>query len=401
MNYSMGFAEASSAENHSAAVSNLVAAEIVQQCGAQFSAVLRAIVLTGSLARGEGTWIPQPRGWRLLGDADVFLIFHRGAPMPADGVRRVAESIGRALALQGIVAHVSLNNVYPEFLSRMPRHIATYELRACGRILWGDTEVLSLVPDFPAAEISREDAWRMLANRMIEQLEAAATGDGALSESSQYATVKLILDMATSYLVFVGLYEPDYARRLRIFQDSALDRRTDAPFAPASFAEILAAATAFKLNGTPMPFAAERVWTEAVRCAERLWAWQLRTLTCGSPDSSSDELMRQWMRQTPWKTRLRGWASAARRSHLNMELCLSWLRLSAKASPRYLTYAAAAKLLFRLVEIRVHDLDLADWRRLRITLPLPAPQGTEQDTWQALAKSIVLNYHQLLESTTA
>ena len=392
MNYSMGFAEVSSA----AAVSNLVAAEIVQQCGEQFSAALRAIVLTGSLARGEGTWIPQPRGWRLLGDADVFLIFHRGAPMPADGVRRVAESIERALAFEGIAAHVSLNNVYPEFLSRMPRHIATYELRACGRVLWGDTEVLSLVPDFPAAEISREDAWRMLANRMIEQLEAAATGDGALSESSQYATVKLILDMATSYLVFAGLYLPDYVGRLRIFQDSALDDRSDVPFALASFAEILAAATAFKLHGTPMPFAAERVWTEAVRSAERLWAWQLRTLTCGSPDSSSDELMRQWMRQTPWKTRLRGWASAARRSHLSVELCLSWLRLSAKASPRYLTYAAAATLFFGL-----HDLDLAEWRRLRITLPLPARQGTELETWQALAKSIALNYHQLLESTTA
>ena len=397
----MELPEQNRADSHSSAATCLIAANTVRVCSDRFGAALRAVVLTGSLARGEGTWVRQGEDRQLLGDADIFLVFHSGAPMPPEGARAEEEAIERALAEGDVGAHVRLAPVYPEFLTRMPRHIATFELRACGRVLWGDADVLSLVPGFSAADISREDAWRMLANRIIEQLEAAATGEGVLSARSQYATVKLILDMATSYLVFAGLYQPAYGQRVRILQEAARDHRADVPFPLAPFAEILKAATAFKLQATPMPYAPERLWADAARYASDLWAWQLVRLTGGSPSSATPELMKQWMRQMPWKARLRGWASAARRSRLNATLCLPWLRLVPKGSPRYLTYAAATELFFRLPEVIVQDPDPVDWPGLAAGLPLPGAPTVQPDTWQALAKSIALNYHQLLESTTA
>jgi hypothetical protein len=389
------------AENYSTAATTLMSAKIARVCSDRFGTTLRAVVLTGSLARGEGTWVRRGEGGQLLGDADIFLVFHSGTPMPANGTRAVREAIERALAEDDVVADVTLAPVYPEFLARLPRHIATFELRECGRVLWGDADVLSLVPGFSAAEICREDAWRMLANRIIEQLEAAATGEGVLSARSRYATVKLILDIATSYLVFAGLYQPAYGQRVRVLQEAARDHGADVPFPLAPFAEILEAATAYKLQATPMPYAPERLWADAARYASDLWAWQLVRLTGGSPSSATPELMKQWMRQMPWKARLRGWASAARRSRLNATLCLPWLRLVPKGSPRYLTYAVATELFFRLPEVIVQDPDAADWPGLAASLPLPHTSPVQPDTWQALARSIALNYHQLLESTTA
>lgn len=388
-------------ENYSVKATSLLTVHVGRVCSDRFGVGLRAIVLTGSLARAEGTWVREGEGWRLLGDADLFLIFHRGVPLPPGGARAEEEAIERALADDDVVAHVRLAPVHSEFLARMPHHIATFELLACGRVIWGDASVLSLVPRFSATEISREDAWRLLANRIIEQLEAAATSEGVLSAGSQYATVKLFLDMATSYLVFVGSYQPTYGQRAHVLQEAARDHRLDSPFELGPFVEILRAATAFKLHATPMPYAAERLWADAAHYSAGLWAWQLVRLTGSLPSSDAQELMRQWMRQMSWIAQLRGWASAARRSRLNATLCVLWLRLMPKGSPRYLTYAAATELFFRLPSVVARDPDLSDRRSLAADLPLATTRSVEPDTWQALANNIALNYHQLLESTTA
>lgn len=387
-------------EGYSVEATSLITAHVGRVCSDRFGVGLRAIVLTGSLARGEGTWVREGKGWRLLGDADLFLIFHTGVPLPPEGTRAQEQAIERALAGDDVVAHVRLAPSHSEFLARMPHHIATFELRACGRVVWGDADVLSLVPRFSISEISREDAWRMLANRIIEQLEGAATGEGVLSAGSQYATVKLFLDMATSYLVFLGLYQPTYSQRADALQEAARDHRVDSPFALSPFVEILRAATEFKLRATPMPYAPERLWADAARYASDLWAWQLARLT-GVPSSSAQELMKCWMRQMSWTARLRGWASAARRSRLNATRCVIWLRMMPKGSPRYLIYAAATELFFGLAGLVAKAPDPADQWSVAADLPLAATRTMEPDTWQALAKSIALNYHQLLESTTA
>src|ERR1041384_5894704 len=44
---------------------------------------LRAVVLTGSLARDEATFVDKGLQRTLLGDADFFLIFHDDAPLPS------------------------------------------------------------------------------------------------------------------------------------------------------------------------------------------------------------------------------------------------------------------------------------------------------------------------------
>lgn len=383
-----------SAESCAGSDTNLICAQIVRVCTERFGASLRAIVLTGSLARAEGTWVHDCQKRTLLGDVDVFLVFHTGAKLPKD-IHSVQNEIGRALAEHDVIADIGLAPVNPCFLARMPRTIATYELRTCGRVLWGDAAVLSQVPKFFGADISREDAWRMLANRMIEQLEAAAE-DGLLSPRSQYATVKLFLDMATSYLVFIGCYRPRYIDRARMLGDASRSHAAHSPFPLALFSDIVSAVTAFKLEATPVPYAPEQLWSEALRHATALWYWQLIRLAGGSSGSPSDDPLKHWTRQMAWNARLRGWASAARRSPHDVKLWLSWLPLIPKGSPRHLIYGTASELFFRM-----KDSDLRSCRVLSANLPLPYKPGREVNTWESLAKQIAVNYHQLLEDTTA
>jgi predicted nucleotidyltransferase len=388
-------------EQCSRQVTTVIKEIAVRVCVERFGVALRAIVLTGSLARGEGTFVRQSRGWRLLGDADLFLLCHSDASIGTEAAQAAGRAIELALAEEDVLAHITLAPVDATFLTSMPCHIATFELRECGVVIWGDATVLSMLPRFSAAEISLEDAWRMIANRIIEQLEGAASGDGLYSERSQYATAKLFLDMATSYTVFAGLYQPTYRRRAAALHAAASRDHVDTPFPLRPFAEIVNAITAWKLDGAALPFTRERLLTDAVSYAARLWAWELRRLTPCSLGLDNYELMTEWMRRMSLQARLRGWAAAARRSTITTGLCLRWLKLVSKGSPRYLTYTTATELFFRLPEGIREELQVSYLARLASALPLPGPPSIEPCTWQSLAGTIAFNYHELLEGTAS
>src|SRR5205807_6068276 len=104
------------------------------------------------------------------------------------------QSIEEGVSRRGILARVTLSAVHPDYLRKLRPHIFAYELKKCGRVIWGDSQILSLVPRFSASRIPFEDAWRLLCNRMIEQLEVL---DGLedrptiLPPEAFYRTIKL------------------------------------------------------------------------------------------------------------------------------------------------------------------------------------------------------------------
>src|SRR5688572_23554825 len=72
-------------------------------CAERFSPRLRALVLTGSLARDEATFVRVRDGLLLLGDAEFLLVFHEGAPLPAgDAVTLAARAVEDELRRQGL-----------------------------------------------------------------------------------------------------------------------------------------------------------------------------------------------------------------------------------------------------------------------------------------------------------
>jgi hypothetical protein len=397
-----------------AAIRDAVVAAATERYGRR----LRAIVLTGSLARGEGTFREEGTKTRLLGDAELFLVFHDDVRVPSE-----QETGALAAAVSARVAHevactVSLSPVGPTYLRRLAPHIFAYELRTCGEVLWGDLEVLDLVPAFAPAAIPLEDAWRLVANRMVEYLDVAGElGAPRLRDGTpaHYKTVKLYLDLATSLLLFAGAYAPTYRERAaRLARLASGGGRPDLPAGLDELAERVEECTRIKLGHAADAGPGDLDWREAIVATRQVWRWELARLTGSDPSATADDgvtdeaLLGRWLGQQPVAHRLRGWLSAGRR--------LGWRQAAARwaaarrrgciASPRYCVYAAASALFFRLPElcqtpalaVRA-DLECGVARRW---LPVwPARHAAETPAWRAAAAATSWNYRVLLESTRA
>jgi len=382
--------------------------ETVRVCTAQFGASVRALVLTGSIARDEATWVRDAGYWKLLGDADFFLVFQDRIPAePA--VQGVAREVETVLRSKNIAADIGLAAVEGGYFRKLPPHIATYELRTCGRVVAGEQGILSLVPAFQAAEISLEDAWRLLANRIIELIEAVAVSGDPQSAAARYRSVKLLLDMATSYLVFTGRYLPTYGERASALQEMA-EQATDAgaPFPLAEFAGVVTACTNFKVGSGPYPRTVTGLFHDAVNYAEGLWRWELSRLTGTRADCPNSELMERWMALQPLSVRLRGWASLLRRSGWlrSWRQWPRWARLLL-ASPRYWVYGSAAEILFRLPQLLEHGRNCtipdAAWEAISATMSGVAgiPNRLGPPSWSIAGRMVSEGYRRFLETTAA
>ena len=404
------------------ALRGAICEETTRLCAQQHGDLLRAIVLTGSLARDEATFVEEKEGRTLLGDAEFFLIFdERAALPPASDLDTLGRGIKDNLLRRGMRCHVTLSAVHPAYLRKLQPHIFAYELKVSGQVVWGESQVLSLIPQFLPPDIPLEDAWRLLCNRMIEQLELAdelAGGSKALSPNLHYRIVKLFLDMATSFLLFVGAYAPTYrerAEKLKLLADSGPD---DAyPFSVRDFAERVAACTQFKLTGTGQSSVSATLgedgaglvfWEEAIAYARLLWRWELARLTNTKGQVSSRELCARWMRFQPLHYRLRGWLYVLRKRgwHRSWSEWPRWARRSWRASPRYWVYAAASTLFFRLPCLLRPACQRpktdANWEEVRGWLPMSKPgPGNDCPSWQQLASEIVWNYHEFVMETRA
>jgi hypothetical protein len=388
-----------------AAAPRAIVVETVRACAGRFGHGLRAVVLTGSLARDEGTFARVGDRLLLLGDAEFLLVFHDGAPLPAPAeTADLTRSVERALRGRGLDGKIGLSTVRGRFLRGLGRQIFAHELRACGRVVWGDRGVLALVPAVGAGEIDPADAWTLLCNRLVEQLAALAEPRGP------YPTVKLWLDMATSFLVFAGACAPTYGARAAHLAALAATpgAARDAPIDLGVFARRVERCTRFKtgaISGAELGDALS--WPLAVDQARQLWRWELRRLTGASAGLSDRALAAAWTSRQPLASRARGWAYAARQAgwHRGWRHWPRWARLAGRGSPRHAIYAAAAELLFGLTPAREGDAgqatsreDPSRLRQMGRDLPLRAPQSGD---WRVLAGAIAANYRALVVETRA
>ncbi|MGH9727429.1 MAG: hypothetical protein ACRD4V_02415 [Candidatus Acidiferrales bacterium] len=386
----------------------------MEHCLSAYGNRLRAIVLAGSLARNEATFIRAGKGWTLLGDADCYLVFQKNASLPSDPeIFSLQGKIEGSLREKGLNGKIGLSAVAPRFLENLTPLISTFELRNSGEILWGEPDVLSLIPNFSENEIPREDAWRMLCNRMIEQL--AFAGDlshmsAELTPELHYATVKLFLDMATSYLVFAGHYVPSFQERSKRLSALAERSSDDAPFPLRKFAARLAECTLWKISGEDEDRDNRtELWHEAITYMRRLWRWEMIQLTGARGEMTIPALSERLARSQTREQRLRGWLSLAKRRGFlkSWRSWRRWARLSFHSTPRYLVYRAAAEVAFRLPCLIKHAgqpprLDV-DWHKVRALLPehVQRSKSDEALLWCEVVEDITWNYSEFLLGTRA
>jgi hypothetical protein len=385
-----------------------VAVTISECCATAFLDGLRSVVLTGSLARGEGTWLRDGSRVRLAGDTDVFVIFDDRAPVPPpDRVARLQRTMEDRLTADGIDAHIGLSPVRSDFLRRLQPNIFSYELTTHGKVLWGDEHILKFAPVFTPLDIPLDDGFRLLMNRMIELLESVCEVDAPATNAPavRYRAMKLWLDMATSYLLFQRQYVPTYCGRAARLRELATDRSALAPISLARFASRVALATRCKLgkSGEMREFADLNTLIDH---AHSLWRWELERLT-GSGASDSN-LIRRWTASEPIAARLRGWAGVAKRYGAARAIAEipNWIGLARTGSPRRLIYGAASELLFALPSLLKDDATHGSnsrWDDLRRGLPITdCPEnGRSRCAWRSLGCAISFNYNFFLAPTRA
>jgi hypothetical protein len=369
---------------------------------------LEAIILTGSMARGEGTYITQDRGVRVLGDAEFVLIFRERASVPsAELMGAIRNDIENSLAAQGISCSVGLSAVPPSFLAESQPHMFAYELRTCGKVIWGESKILELMPAFGPSDIPLEDAWRLLQNRMVEMLQFSVgfeLNQAALPAEMHYRAVKLYLDMATSFLLFAGAYAPTFRQRAERLR--ALDPGTgkqDWPFPLEGFVREVAACTDWKLGEGTGPMSRDgNFWVKAVACARQLWRWELVRLTGAASDATDRDLFLAWMQKQSYEQRLRGWLFTMRHEGWlhSWRQWPRWARRAWQASPRYWIYLATSEFLFGLAEtLELGTVeDGSQFSRVLEYLPLRSHERCKAG-WREIAREISFNYDQLLVET--
>lgn len=231
-----------------------------------------------------------------------------------------------------------------------------------------------------------------------------------LTPRLHYATVKLYLDMATSYLAFIGGYAPTYRERAERLATLATEPRNEAPFSLRKFGARVAECTSWKVTGDEEGRDRRvELWREAIRYMRRLWRWEMIQLTNDHNDSTIADLSAFLARQQNMVQRLRGWMSLVKRRGLlkSIPQWPRWIRLASNSTPRYLVYQAAAEVAFRLPCLMKHADQSARlnvrWREMRELLPERAPQSEPfpDAIYSKLVSDVLWNYSEFLEDTRA
>jgi hypothetical protein len=381
-----------------AAKAFIVSEGAARLCAAAAGQGTRAIVLTGSMSRGEATLKRDNAVWRVLGDATFLVVSDEPVRLQ---VPKLQQEIEGSLSAAGITCKVVVVTSTSAQLRAMKPQIYAYELRERGIVLRGDQDMLRAIPQFRAADIPQEDGWWLLCNRMIEQIEAAATQTNSLDESRtavRYRIAKLYLAMAACYLLAIGEYLPSYRERAaRLEELAASQNRPPAPIPLQRLAKFVSQCTDLKLRGEALGGPADfPQWRDAISDAEALWRWALARIVSATASDNRTELLAALAAQQPILGRAKGWVRAAYVSPV--ALIRNWQRwagLAFSMSPRYLVYGAASELFFAAPDAFTPN-ELAD---IVARLPLAPTPGHQQLSWRAAAMLVADNFHVFLEST--
>jgi hypothetical protein len=384
----------------------------------------QSLLASGSLGRGEESILVNNGRATVLGDAEFCALFRTQEETKAfgAGLHSLEARLEAELRDKGIDCPVSVLAHSAETLRRMPPHILGFELRATARVLWGDQQVLALIPAFRATDIPKWDAWRSVGNRMIEQLACAGpctNEDSVYASRLLYRCLKMQLDLATMVLHFHGAYRPTYQRRAqelrRLEGNAAL--RDELPWL-SELAFRVERATQCKLDpGLPSPYRgvfadvgpleqriqfAQEECLQVVRLVRPIWFWGAARLLEQEFEDDSDplEIGLAVARKQHWQWRLRGWLRLAldARSSRKAHPWSSMARLGILGSPRFLSYAIAAALYFTWPDWAVGKNKNADDVAGRALRYFPfAPKPSARCCWSGAAKAVVNGWEQYLK----
>jgi hypothetical protein len=343
---------------------------IAEKCATSLVPSPIAIVLTGSFARGEQSVLLSDGCLHVMGDMEFMVLCPPEANL--DGMQgqlsRSSEELGCWLKGSGMHCKLEFNAVPLKYLRNLQPHIFGHELVRHGRVVWGRQDVLFGVRRFQPSAIPFWDAWRMLNNRLLEQLlwiDALTKLDDKLLQSVFYQIVKCYIDIGTTLLIFGRRYQPTYAARASELLRWASEEGTMS-FLPVLSKRVMAC-TEFKLvpnlrnrtlgvrlegNAKELRTDVTKMLLDLILLAREVWRWEAGQFSrMEYPPAVSDiGLWDEILRLQPRVEKLRGWAKLMLMPNVRSQRNFSgrMRALLFRGSPRYLTYIVASELFFSL-----------------------------------------------------
>lgn len=369
----------------------------------KYSDNIISIVLTGSFAREEGSVLIEASGdFRVLGDVEFIVITKENIDFrQISNLLRLAEKdIENILIEKGITCSVEFSPVTRNFFKKIRPTIFNYEFFLYGNVLYGDPEILNKMPEIRASLIPKYDAFFLLCNRIVEQLSVFSklSFQKKYGVDVYYQLVKLYMDMAGSFLIITGRYEPSYGQRYKKFsQLTANDSFLSDEMFPI-FLKRLEEMTRFKLNPEKIPDHEisnrnlQVLFYDSIKYVRKLWEWEIRFLAnTGKFGSFEIKDYTALSKCLPLKLRIRGWLKFLWTAWKIKEplSATKVFRLFLSGTPQLFIYRVAAELYF--------DLDQEtdnNFKKLINFLPLKADVFDKQeainvvvDAWNKFVRS--------------
>ena len=358
----------------------------------------RALILTGSAARQEATIARRPECVYWLSDLEFLVVVSDSENVGLTGevLDELAATISKDLRSQGLHIKLELTPAPERYFTRIRPQLFGYELKRCGRQVFGDVNYLDRIPSFDWRSIPLDEAFRLVSNRLIELLELRLEQDRRSLAEQFYAVTKTYLDLLTALSLPAGSYAPGYQARFgarRAVLQWAVEQGCSLP---ASFLGNLEIAFQFKLdpdsrfhflwvNGQQdLPAALEReglrcFWDELPEAALAVWRWFASRLA-GRSESCQEDPPHVY----PVWARLRGWSRLLLHADPipRLPLAARAVRLFPHGSPRSLVYSCGARLADPHAGAKEDSLA---W--VSRFLPLPTPN--RHADWRELAEACV------------
>ncbi len=380
--------------------------------------VVRAVVLTGSMARGEGSALIDDKGvLRVYGDIEMLVVFDDNVDIVEQGfiLKGLSDKATNKLKEIDVLCEVEFGPAPKKYFAQIKPHIFGFELKAHGKVVWGDKDVLDTIEDMNSEDMPREDAWMLLSNRVVEQLlclekvmglKDRAEIDGAV----YYNHCKIILDIATSILVFTGMYRPSYEQRAELIEEAVNSIDSDLVRSGLiGFPEKVRRWTEIKLNPALLDeyvkgLKLERggalsLWKELVPFVKTVWIWETNLLMGCDRVSDERRLAEMVLSREGLSKKLKGWARLVLNPKIskNVSFFKHMTGNILRGSPRYLVYISSMLLYFSIPQLLEggNDKDTLDF--IGKNIPVRFDPG-KSSNWQVARTELVKGWQVYLRN---
>lgn len=129
---------------------------------------LEALILVGSFSRGEELLNSDGEKIFFVSDMEFLVIAKQDAYAELQNFNE--QKIKNQLQEKRIDVDISIGVTTIAHLRNLKPYIFTLEVKRYGKVLWGDKNILSNIPDYSEKDINPIDAFVLLNNRIVEQL---------------------------------------------------------------------------------------------------------------------------------------------------------------------------------------------------------------------------------------